>query len=53
MFEIRRGRELIHELRKADFEKVMDPIYKFQCWKKKVSEKDKNHRKGTNKVQVY
>ena len=33
-----------------DFEKVFDPIFKFECWQKKLSEKDKNHPTGTNKV---
>lgn len=50
MFEIRRGVEKIHELLVSDFERVWDPIYKFECWRKKLSEKDKNHKKGTNKV---
>ena len=50
MFEIRRGCEKLHELRKSDFKKVYDPVYKFNCWRKKVSEKDKNHKRGTNKV---
>ena len=38
------------ELLVKDFEKVFDPIFKFECVRKKLSEKDKNHPTGTNKV---
>ena len=50
MFEIRRGCEKIDSLLKRDFEKVWDPVYKFECWRKVLSEQDKNHKGGTNKV---
>ena len=50
MFEIRRGSEKVDALLKIDFERVFDPVYKFECWRKKLSEQDKNHKGGTNKV---
>ena len=34
MFEIRRGNENLDSLLKKDFEKVYDPVYKFNCWRK-------------------
>ena len=53
MFEIRRGCERMDELLVSDFEMVYDPIYKFECYRKKLSEKDKNHRVGTNRVNYF
>ena len=41
MFEIRRGCERMDELLVCDFEKVYDPIYKFECYRKLLARRTK------------
>ena len=47
-YEARRGRENLEELKKQDFKVFEDPVMKFKHIKHCKSEKDKNHREGTN-----
>ena len=48
LFEVRRGGEGIHELKKSDFVVFRDQMKKFDYIKHCKTEKDKNHQDGTN-----
>ena len=48
LFECRRGGENIHDLKKKDFVIFRDPIKNFDYIKHVKTEKDKNHKEGTN-----
>lgn len=48
LFEVRRGGEGIHELKKKDFIIVKDKLKDFDYIKHCKTEKDKNHQEGTN-----
>ena len=47
LFEVRRGGENSRDLRKSHFEIITDPVKNFKYIKHTRSEKDKNHRTGT------
>ena len=47
LFEVRRGGENSRQLRKTDFSIIEDPVKKFKYVKHVRSEKDKNHKTGT------
>jgi len=47
MFECRRAGENLNELKK-DFKLIEDKTFKLSYWKQVRSERDKNHREGTN-----
>ena len=47
LFEVRRGGENSRDLRKSHFEIISDPVKNFKYIKHTRSEKDKNHRTGT------
>ena len=47
LFEVRRGGENARDLRKSHFDIITDPVKNFKYIKHTRSEKDKNHRTGT------
>ena len=47
LFEVRRGGENSRDLRKSHFKIITDPVKNFKYIKHTKSEKDKNHRTGT------
>ena len=47
LFEVRRGGENSRQLRKSDFAVIEDPVKNFKYVKHVRSEKDKNHKTGT------
>ena len=47
-YEVRRGKENLHSMKAVDFKETADEQFEFRYIKKYRSEKDKNHKKGTN-----
>ena len=47
-YEVRRGKENLHSMKAVDFKETADKQFEFRYIKKYRSEKDKNHKKGTN-----
>ena len=48
LYEVRRGGEGLEELKKKDFDVIEDRIYDFKYIRKVESEKEKNHKEGSN-----